>query len=100
MAAPVLGRRRLLRRRSRLTLELDVGEEGTGPPLDSDLRGGLQRADRERADPEDETELRPSLSSSILLYGSGTTPGHRGCLLLRSCVMWTDVIHFIDFVYF
>lgn len=74
--APVLERQRLLLQQSRPIPEPGVGEEGTGLPLDSDSRGELQLMDQGRADLEDETELLPSLSFSILLYGSGTTPGH------------------------
>lgn len=55
-----------------------MGEEETGLPLGSDSRGELQPGDRERVDLGDETELLPSPSFSILLYGFGTTPGHKG----------------------
>lgn len=82
MVAPVLERQQQLQQRSRLTPEPGVGEEGMGLPLNSDSRGELQLMDQERANPEDETELLPSLSFSISLYGSGTTPGHKGRLLL------------------
>lgn len=53
-----------------------------GLPLDSDSRGEQQLVDQGKADLEDETELLPSLSFSILLYDSGTKPGHKECLLL------------------
>lgn len=57
-----------------------MGEEETGLPLDSDSRDGLLLVDQGKADLEDETELLPSLSFSILLYDSGTTPGHKECI--------------------
>lgn len=82
MVVPVLERQRLQQRHSRQTPELGVGEEETGLPLDSDSRGVLQLGDQGRADLGDETEPLPSPSFSILLYGSGTTPGHKERLLL------------------
>lgn len=93
MVAPVLEMQRLLQRRSRLTPEPGVGEEETGLPPDSDSRGGLLLVDQGRADLEDETELLPSLSSSILLYGSGTTPGHKERPLLTDM---RDVLNPMD----
>lgn len=82
VVAQVLERQRLLQRRSRLTPMPGVGEEGMGLHLDSDSRDELQLVDQGRADLEDGTELRPSLSFSILLYGSETTPGSKVWLLL------------------
>lgn len=82
MVAPVLEMQRRLQRRSRPTPEPGVGEEETGLPPDSDSEGELLLGHQGRADLEDETELLPSLSSSILLSGSETTPGHKDQPLL------------------
>lgn len=81
MVAQVLERQRLLQQRSRPTPGLDVDEEGTGRPLDSDSRGELPLVDQGRVDLVDETELLPSLSFSILLSGSETKPGQKEWLL-------------------